>query len=283
MAMSISPRVFGPSRASLFTPWNWPPARSFGVIINEQKHEGEVQYSGGGVKGLSREIRTAKTTLKLDERHEGVDGPIHSMAVADDTLFVATCDDRILCFRETSNPTPKSPIVWKRQTTRLATPDDAIATATAILEQASSRHGIAIVAGLSGGSLTKALIELSKYHVAVFDDSHDRIQHIRSDLEDAGWYGNRAVVIHGDLRTLELPPYIATTLVSERSDVELTPLLQTLRPYGGIAAGNRVDKNTLKTMKPGSFSLKAEQISGLSLLRRVGPLPGYQEAKDTQN
>ena len=247
---------------------------TFDEVINQHEHEDKVQYSSGGVDGLSREIRAANTTLKFDEKHDGVHGTIHSMIVADNALFVATRDGRVLCFRDTSHTAPEAPIIWNRKTTRPPMSDDAITTATAVLAGSSSRHGIAIVVGLSDGSLTKALIELSNYHVVVFDDNHDRIQQLRKELGEAGLYGIRAAIIHSDLRKLELPPYITTTLISERSDVEFKPLLQTLRPFGGMAVGGHVGKDTLKKAKLGNFSLEAEQIFGLSVVRRVGPLPG---------
>ncbi len=154
---------------------------------------------------------------------------------------VASC-----VFAKTVRPLRQTPVIWKSKTTRLATSDDATATATAVVARASSKHGIAIVVGLSDGALTKALIKSSQYHVVVFDDNPDRIQQLRSELDEAGLYGIRAAVIHDDLRNLSLPPYITTTLISERSDVAFQPLLQTLRPYGGMAVGGHISKATLR-------------------------------------
>ena len=87
-------------------------------------------------------------------------------------------------------------------------------------------------------------------------------------------YGIRAAVIHDDLRKLNLPPYITTTLISEQSDVAFQPLLQTLRPYGGMAVGGHISKATLQKIELGNFSLEAKRIANLALVRRVGPLPG---------
>ena len=237
---------------------------TFDEVINQHRHEGKVQTSRGGVNGLSREIRAAKTKLKFDEAHQGVEGTIHSMVVADDALFITTRNGRLLCFRDTAPNTTK---VWKRETARPASSDDKLATATAIVKRASSRHGLAIVVGLSDGSLTRALIESSNYHVVVIDDDHGRVQQLRREWEAAGWSGNRAAVIHSDLRNLTLPPYITTVLMSERSDLELTSLLQTLRPFGGLAVGG-------KTNEVAGFLPEIVQESGFSFVRRMGPLPG---------
>jgi len=244
---------------------------TFDEVINQHRHEGKIQTSAGGVKGLSREIRTADATLNFDEGHQGVEGTVHSMVVADDALFITTRDGRLMCFRNTA---PKNPKTWKRRTAQPVLSEDSLAIATAIVSRASSRHGLAIVAGLSDGSLTNALIESSNYHVVVVDNDPDRVQQLRQQWEAAGWSGNRAAIIHSDLQNLTLPPYIATVLMSERSNVELKPLLQTLRPYGGLAVDGRLTKDSLQTIKPGNFSLENDQALGLSFTRRVGPLPG---------
>ena len=244
---------------------------TFDEVINQHRHEGKVQTSSGGVKGLSREIRTANTTLKFYESHYDIQGTIHSMAVADDALFITTRDGRLMCF---SDAAPTVPKIWKRPTARPAISDETLAIARAVVKRASSRHGIAIVVGLSAGSLTNALIESSNYHVVVFDDDHERVQQLRRQWEAAGWSGNRASVIHSDLRNLTLPPYITTALISERSDVELKPLLQTLRPFGGLAVGGHLNKDSLQALKLGNFSQESDQASGLSFVRREGALPG---------
>jgi hypothetical protein len=250
---------------------------TFDEVINRHEHEDKLHFSSGGVEGLSREIRSAKTTLKFDEPLAGVDGIIHSMVVADEALFVTTRDGRLLCLRETDSTNPKTPIVWNRPTIHPDIPESALKAAKAIVKASASRHGIAMVVGLSDGYLTKALIESSDFHVVVFDDDKVRIQQLRGEFDEAGWSGNRATVIHSELQDLELPPYITTALVSERSDVSFKPLLQTLRPFGGIAVGRDVSKDLLNTVKLGIFSMQATQISGYPWLRREGALPGSSQ------
>ena len=247
---------------------------TFDEVINRQQHEDKVYQGRGGVEGLSREIRAGTTTLNFDERREGVKGEIHSMVVADNALFVATRDGRILCFREQGDVAGGDPTVWSGKTKSLATSRDASTTAVAMLENASSKHGIAIVAGLSDGSLTKALIESSDYHVVVFDDDADMIERLRRDLDEAGLYGTRAAVIQCDLPKMRLPPYLTTVLLSERPNVDFEPLLQSLRPFGGIAVGGNVTEESLRMIAPGNFSFEYQTNSSLSVVRRVGPLPG---------
>ncbi len=247
---------------------------TFDEVINRREHEGQVQNSRGGVEGLSREIRTANETLKFDEKRDGVDGTIHSMVVADDALFITTRDGRVLCFRKMSQAVPEKPVIWKSTSTRLETSDESAKMAAEIVSRSSSSHGIAIVAGLSDGELTKALIRSSQFHVVAFDDNPERIEKLRSELDGAGLYGNRAAVIHDDLQQLDLPPYITTTLISERPDFELQSLLQTVRPYGGMVVGGHFTRAALQKMNPGNFVVEDEAVANLPIVRRSGPLPG---------
>ena len=250
---------------------------TFDEVINRHQHEDKVNYSRGGVEGLSREIRSAKATLKFDEPLAGVDGTIHSMVVADHALFVTTRDGRLLCFRESDSTDPKAPIVWSQRPIHSEISESAMDAAKAIVEASASRHGIAMVVGLSDGSLTKALIESSDFHVIVFDDNQVRIQQLRKEFDEAGWSGHRATVIHSDLQDLELPPYITTALVSERSNVSFKPLLQTLRPFGGVAVGSQVNNDLLNNVELGRFSMQSTSISGYPWIRRDGALPGASQ------
>ncbi|MDV6031948.1 MAG: PQQ-binding-like beta-propeller repeat protein [Phycisphaera sp. RhM] len=250
---------------------------TFDEAINRQQHEDKIHQGRGGVEGLSREIRAGVTTLKFDDGVEGVTGEIHSMAVAENALFVTTRDGRILCFRENGPVAGENPTLWNDTTTALVMPRGAKTTAEtikAVSQNASSQYGVAMVLGLSDGSLTKTLIESSDYHVVVFDDDADRIKRLRGELDEAGLYGTRAAVIHSDLKTMRLPPYVATVLVSERPDVDFEPLLQSLRPFGGIAVGRRVPEQSLRKIEPGHFAIEKPANSSLSVICREGPLPG---------
>lgn len=246
-------------------------------LVNRHQHEDKLNSSRGGVAGLSREIRVGDRTLQFDAKFDGVDGPVHSVIVADGALFVTTRDGRIFCFRENADKSSATPVMWKQERRGLTTSSSATITAREIAKRAASRHGIAIVVGLSDGELVKALIKSSKFHVVVFDDDRKRIDRLRHSLDDAGLHGTTAAVIEADLKTLELPPYIATVLVSERSDVALERLLQTLRPFGGLAVGGRTQQLALDEIGLGKFSREEELIANLPVIRRVGALPGAVE------
>ncbi len=249
---------------------------TFDEAINRQQHEDKVYESKGGVEGLSREIRVDGSTLKFDDGYEGVDGEIHSMVVGDGAMFVSTLDGRIICFREKADASPESPVTWELETTELRTSDNTGTALSVIRDDASSKHGVAMVVGLTDGALTKALIESSQYHVVVMDDDADRVAQLRSEIVDAGHYGSRAAVIHCKLQDLSLPPYITTVLVSERTDFEFEPLLQTLRPFGGIVVGGKAIQN-VTAIQTGNFSVETVSGSNESVVRRTGSLPGTSQ------
>jgi hypothetical protein len=162
--------------------------------------------------------------------------------------------------------------------------DRSTTLAKQLVGESAGPHGYAFVVGLKDGSLVRALLQESKYHVVAIDDDRSRVDKLRQELDLAGVYGTRAAVIESDPQQLSLPPYIATIVTTERPD-HLTDswsgLLQTLRPFGGIAAPGitaeqgTIDDDLLRSMKPGSF--EQSQVGGLTLFRRVGPLPGATE------
>lgn len=250
---------------------------TFDETVNRQQHEDKMHKGKGGVEGLSREIRAGKETLKFDDEIMGIDD-VHSMVVADDSLIVAARDGRILCFRDKGSFDTQT--TWTLDTKNLVTSDEATAEAAIAVSEASSEHGTAIVVGLTDGELSKALVKSSKYHVIVFDDDTDRIKRLRQETVQAGTHGIRFAAIHCDLNALQLPPYLASVLTSERSDFDITPLLQTLRPFGGIAwgsIGGKESQDAVEQTQPGNFAVQKVDDSGQMLVRRVGALPGASQ------
>lgn len=247
---------------------------TFDEVVNRHEHEGGLSKSRGGVAGLSREIRTASETLSFDTPREGVEGTVHSMAIADGALYVTTRSGQILCFRRVDEEA--EPSTWEFSPTPLTYGEEARAMPGRIKANAASQFGIAIVVGLTNGEQSKALIESTNYHVVVFDDDRDRVEKLRRELTDANLYGHRAAVIHCRLQDLELPPYITSTLTSERPDISLQPFLQTLRPFGGIAMGGSElsQQQVSQEIGVGNFSCLNDAVTGTSLVRRVGALPG---------
>ncbi|MBI1313578.1 PQQ-binding-like beta-propeller repeat protein [bacterium] len=259
---------------------------TFDDVVNRQQHEDKLN-KGDGVSGISRILRAGDRTLKFDDGFNGVEGTIHSMIVAERRLFVSTRAGQIYCFGEADNSQPaqrRTPRNWERSHAALVASDEATERARRLIRHADAPQGYALVVGLSDGELAKALLQESQFQLVAFDDDASRVERLRQELELAGLAGRRAAVVECDLQTLTLPPYLATVIATERppriSDL-WNPLLQTLRPFGSVAATGMppgtesVTGDQLKSLSPGSFELSV--VDSEILIRRVGPLPGSSD------
>ena len=248
---------------------------TFDESINSQMHEDQVRSGQGGVAELSREIRTPTQVLKFDVPSVDVKGSVHSMLIADNALFVVTAKGEILCFRDGRQLAEESRENSTRRLTKLQPNRDAIRQAESIAAQASSEHGIAVVYGLVDGELVKALVESSHYHVVALDDDLERCQALRRDLDSAGVYGARVAVMHCSLDQIALPPYVTTVMVTERDSLPISPSLQTLRPFGGVAINVVLPGPDSEPMKQQGFVVSNKK--GDVVVERQGALAGANE------
>jgi outer membrane protein assembly factor BamB len=252
---------------------------AFDDVINRQQHEDKV-HKGYGVSGISRIAKFGDKTFDFDDGFEGVEGTVQAMIAADERLFVATRDGKIYCFGASSETEPGQAEQWRQPIVELTTTPAATAFAQQLVAESDSPHGYALVLGIQDGSLVRALLQESKYHVIAIDDDVDRVQQLRRQLDHAGLYGERAAVIQTDPRHVELPPFIATVVTTESPArlAEAWPgLLQSVRPFGGVAAlriGEREGDN-ISQLRPGNFEIST--LDSQLLVRRVGALPGATE------
>jgi len=210
-----------------------------------------------------------------------VEGDVVSALAADDRLFVFTADARVHCFaaespavvhhqlRTQAWPSQRSAADWKR-------------TLDVILEQETRLQGIAVCLGVRDGGLVRQLLSRTRLSVIAVDPDPQVIRQLRTRLVDQGWYGRRVTAHVGHPGQFPLPPYLARLVVSERAGLaaaEVQKAFRSLRPYGG-AAYLPVDTTRLARL---AQDLKQPQArvseprgggrAGLSVLRRVGPLP----------
>ena len=248
---------------------------TFDESINSQQHEDKLHSGDGGVAELSREIRTPSQVVNFDVPGVDVKGQVHAMLVADNALFVVTAKGEILCFRDGKQLGKKSPDASSIPRAKLRPSRDAILQAESIVAHASSEHGIAIVYGLKDGDLAKALIESTHYHVVILDDQLQRCQTLRRDLDAAGVYGTRAAVMHCAMGQVALPPYLTTVMVTERDKLPVSPSLQTLRPFGGVAVNLVLPESDSEQLKQQGFVLS--NIKSVPVIQRQGALAGANE------
>ncbi len=257
----------------------------FDDVINQQRHEDTIR-KGHGETGISRKIRVGERWLKFNEKIEGVTGTIHSMLAADRRLFVSTREGTIYCFGEADESQAGTPKVWKDPVIELSVPPQSIKQAETLIRQASSTRGIALVIGLEDGNLVKSLLLKSNYHIVSFDDDADRVTRLRRELQLAGLYGMRVAVIQCDPQRVSLPPYLVSLMTTEspnRMANSWSPLLQTLRPFGGVAAlgikPGTAMATTQKLKSLGSGTFELTELNGQAIIRRVGSLPGAAQYK----
>jgi outer membrane protein assembly factor BamB len=211
-----------------------------------------------------------------------VDGDISSMLVADNKLFVVTREGGIHCFAKTKS----EPIAHKTSATPIALQDDRWSTrAAAMLAQAGTKSGIAVVLGVGSGRLIDELVTQSQLQLILIDADHKKVDALRNRYVAAGLYGTRLVAQPGNPATFVLPPYLANLVTSE--DISAAGFSQAglfaqrvypvLRPYGGVTMFQSADNGegllrVVKTLNLPKAEVKAQ--NGLVVLRRVGALQG---------
>ncbi len=209
-----------------------------------------------------------------------VDGaPVHLLA-ADGRLFVVTLEGHLYCFGpgkvETkthalgASPAPRAGSDFAR----------AVAEATKV------RDGYCIVWGIGSGRLVSDLIGRTSLHLIVIEPDAAKVAAARREWQEAGLYGDRVAVHHGDPLSFSLPPYLACLMVCEdleaagfRLDAAvLRKLYEPLRPYGGVACLNMAAarhsafaRQVEETKLPGA---RVTDAGGIVLLSREGALPG---------
>lgn len=244
---------------------------AFDDLVNRQQHEDKEHIAAGGVSGLSRQIRTGDTQWDFDNGFPGVDGEIHSMIVANQQVFVVTREGTLSCFSAESESSLETKL-WQRTLKKVACAPGSVQRAQELVSHAGNDRGLAIVLGIKSGELLHALVQNSNYTVVAFDDDLDRVERLRRELEDAGISSSRAAIISCDLSSLELPPYLATLITTERAGIHVSPPLEALHPFGGIAAMGQG-----MIGKADSDEFVFESLKGRAVVRRVGPIPGAKQ------
>jgi hypothetical protein len=253
---------------------------TFDDVVNSQLHEDKVRH-GKGSPGISRMIRLADRTLNFDDGLDGVSGKIHSMIIANGSLYVSTQAGEILCFAAPDEKDVKPTKRWRDEVVKLSADQRSTSLAQSLIGEATGPHGFAVVLGLEDGSLTKALVLNSHYHVIAIDDDPERVQRLRREMQKAGLYGVRCSVIQAAPESFSLPAYLATLITTEtpgRVEGAWERVLQSLRPYGGVAAPGTTPGSgigtvkVLQTLNPGRFELS--ELEGRAIVRRSGALPG---------
>ena len=215
-----------------------------------------------------------------------VKGRVVNLLAADRRLFAVTLQGRIYCF----GPRKTAPKTFSPEPDRSPAgtpgPDASEAKAKRVLELTGARAGYCLVVGAGNGDLIESLVRQSRLHVVAVDSSPARVATLRRRFDEAGLYGKRVSLFAGDLQSVSLPPYVASSAVVTDPEVIrsadderfIKKLFRILRPYGGTAAlsisAERRAAFATTVERCRLANAKIRRAGALTLLTRSGALPG---------
>ncbi len=212
-----------------------------------------------------------------------VDGEVFSMIAARGRLFVVTEEGTLYCF----SPEERSPAEYPFGVKTLPEPpQESTDSVSRMLESIDRSDGYALVLGIGDGDILDALIQASEMHIVAVDPDEEKVDEMRRRLDDAGFYGRRAGVIHHDPADLDVPPHMFELVLTEDLSVfeqlDSRKLVRVfshnLRPYGGVAflplpADRRTDFESA-VRNSGLENLEYAQLDDYVRVRRTGKLHG---------
>ncbi len=169
-----------------------------------------------------------------------VDGNPYGLAVAQNALFVSTDKGTLYCFDESKTENPN---VYFNNNGNLKFKSDPayVEAVEEILSKTTLREGYLLDVSCGDGSLVLELAKKTNFRIIAMDSNENNVNIAREKLSEAGLYGDRVVVYHGDMKTSALPDYFANVIVSGqsvKSGIENTEFLKEAqrcqRPCGGI-------------------------------------------------
>ncbi len=228
-------------------------------------------------------IQTGSQRQRCQDWSEKVEGDVCSLLAAAGRIVAVTRCGRIHVF----GPEERTPVIHTRQPITLTGIEDVWRKRVAdLLEQSGEQGGYGLMFGIGCGRLLDELLMQSDLHIIAFDPNPDKVRNFRERYVRAGLYGVRVAVRQGGPLSLQLPPYIASVIVSEdktalgNADTEalVRDLYHPLRPYGGIIRlpfSGVAQEGFVEAVKDAGLEKAEIQRHEDSLvLRRPGPLPG---------
>ena len=212
--------------------------------------------------------------------HSQVEGTVWNMLAGDRKLFVVTEEGRLYCF----GAKKADPKHYRNEVENLApAPAEERERVQRVLAQNQETQGYCLWFGAGEGGPLRELLRQSSRHVIVIEPNAARVAALRREMDGAGLYGTRACVLHGDIHSVAVPPYVASLIIVEdRAAAGLDGakgsaerLCNLLRPYDGTAW----------IATPGGLSPAQIDLAGFTmdscgdapLVRRTGPVPGSSD------
>ncbi len=214
--------------------------------------------------------------------HAKIEGRPAHLVTGGGHLIVSTREGRLYCF----GADPSEPKTYPRPTAEIPPADEWTAKAEGILTTTGVSEGYCVAWGIGSGRLIHEVVRRSRLRVIVVEPDEQKVADFRKAMADAGLYGERVAVLHDTIDGAELPPYLASLMVSEEPDSAgivwhaafLKKAFAVLRPYGGVAclpvpAEQRRQITDAVATETTLAQGKVREARGWTLLTREGPLP----------
>ena len=226
---------------------------------------GGVLFAGGEAGVVAADADTGAILWNAD-----TDSRVRGLAVADQRLLVSTIDGKIRCYKEAAKSEAPNRISPDFDLSIDADQNSEHIIRAALGDRVDSERGWALVVG-GDLELAAALVHGTGYRIKVLEPDPAKVEPLRSQLSDAGWYGGRITVSHFSGPQLPFAPYLFH-LVIAGGGVDLVSaqeLLRVVRPFGGVAF--LPGEQTVSTDVSSEYSA---QTTDAGLRLRRGALPG---------
>jgi outer membrane protein assembly factor BamB len=119
--------------------------------------------------------------------------------------------------------------------------------ASEIVEKSKMTKGYCLDLGCGDGSLAYALTQKTDLYIVAVESDEKLVAKARRQLDKAGVYGARVIVLHRDLKSTDLPNYFANLIVSQKQmlagkELNSPEALRCQSPYGGVLCSRGVEK-----------------------------------------
>jgi outer membrane protein assembly factor BamB len=253
--------------------------------------------------GGKGEVRGFEFATGREAWRAKVDGDARGLAAANGHLVVSTTTGNIYGFAKESNTVVKgkSPATEKPKPSPIA-----VQAVTDILAATNVKRGFCLVLGCEDGRLAIELAQRTRMKIYCIEPDTAKVVVARKLISNAGYYGHRVTVHHGNLNAAAYPSYFANLIVSEthlrtgQLNADPAQVARLLKPAGGMVwlgqpisvAGKRATvasyQDWLKRMQLGDAGDINDADSWAMLTR--GTLPGagnwthqYAEPGNTAN
>lgn len=228
-------------------------------LATSYEHEYEVIAADSeavcGGPGIVRVVDVGDGKVRWS--HE-VEGAALGLAAANGLLVVSTSKGVVYGFGastgvvaplKTNAPTTKPLVAQSNEV-------DYAKAAEEIIEKIGVTTGICLDLGCGNGELALELVRRSQLRVIGIESDAKQVDRARRMLNEAGLYGTRVSIHHGDPARPPFPRFCANLIVSARSllgeteelnDVEISRLQ---RPYGGVVCIGKPEAGRIQRRGP---------------------------------